>query len=162
MITHIEPRGSSLELSLLALEAFQVLFLLLHDWIPLGRLNNVSAVQSQDTRQRLVVVTILSSIFFVADLSFCLLYFGQAYPRWLYVFLWITYSGIFMGQLRAWWVPYLLWPDARRAARYQAMFGNTHSFLPVRNGITPNTLHVIFHLTIAATLIILFAMEIKA
>jgi hypothetical protein len=40
---------------------------------------------------------------------------------------------------------------AERAARYQAKFGRTHAFLPARDGIRPNTLHVILHV---ATLVI--------
>jgi hypothetical protein len=39
--------------------------------------------------------------------------------------------------------------------RYQAMFGRTHAFLPVRNGIRPNTLHVVLHLIIVAILAVL-------
>ncbi len=34
-----------LEQILIALQAFQVLFLWLHDWIPLGRLNDATAVR---------------------------------------------------------------------------------------------------------------------
>ncbi|SDG11020.1 hypothetical protein [Paraburkholderia phenazinium] len=51
---------------------------------------------------------------------------------------------------------YLVRPDAKRAARYRIMFGNTHSFLPMRNGMVPNTLHVLLHLSTAVTLVVLF------
>jgi hypothetical protein len=149
------------EIILLTLQVFQVAFLWLHDWVPLSRLNDIAAVHSQDTRQRLVVVTIFSSVFFTAGLFLCLLNFGQPYPQWLRIFLWVTYSSLFLGQIRAWWVPYLLLPDSQRAERYRLMFANTHSFLPERNGITPNTLHVILHLTTAVTLFILFVVEFK-
>jgi hypothetical protein len=63
---------------------------------------------------------------------------------------------LFLGLLRAWWIPYLVLPDRERAARYQIIFANTHSFLPRRNGMAPNTLHVLFHLSVVATLILLF------
>jgi hypothetical protein len=36
------------------------------------------------------------------------------------------------------------------------MFGRTHTFLPVRHGIAPNTLHVLLHLATLATLILLW------
>jgi hypothetical protein len=49
-------------------------------------------------------------------------------------------------------------PMPERAARYQAMFGGTHAFLPVHNGIRPNTLHVILH---SATLTILFVIAAR-
>jgi hypothetical protein len=35
------------------------------------------------------------------------------------------------------------------------MFGNTHAFLPERNGIVPNTLHCILHAATVATLVVL-------
>ena len=149
---------SGLTAALLWLQAFQVAFLWLHDWIPLGQLNDVAAVQSQDTRQKLLTVTFLSSIPFSVGLWLSWRYLGQPYPLWFRIFLWVIYSGLLLGQLRAWWVPYLFLPDARRAQRYQLMFSRTHSFLPERNGLTPNTLHIILHLTTAATLVVLFAL----
>ena len=41
-----------------------------------------------------------------------------------------------------------------RIERYQLIFGNTHSFLPVMNGIVPNTLHTLFHLTLLLSIIL--------
>ena len=61
------------------------------------------------------------------------------------------------GQLTAWWVPYLIRPEPVRAKRYRVMFGNTHAFLPERNGIVPNTLHCLLHVATVATLIVLGA-----
>ena len=43
------PVGRVLEAILLALQVLQVVFLWIHDWVPLGRLNDVVAVRSQDT-----------------------------------------------------------------------------------------------------------------
>src|ERR1700730_6053883 len=43
------PSSPHVEILLIVLQLFQVLFLWLHDWIPLGRLNDVTAVSSQDT-----------------------------------------------------------------------------------------------------------------
>ena len=60
------------------------------------------------------------------------------------------------GMLRAWWIPYLVRPDPERAARYQVIFAGTHSFLPRRNGMAPDTLHTLFHLVTLATLVALF------
>ncbi|MBE3562597.1 MAG: hypothetical protein IMX05_02540 [Hydrogenibacillus schlegelii] len=70
-----------IDMAFLVVQRFILAFFLLHGWIPLGPLNDVSA-------------------------------FGAA--------------------------PELV-------SRYQAMFGNTHAFLPVRHGIVPNTAHVILH-----------------
>ena len=49
------PANREIEMVLLALQVFQVLFLWVQDRIPLGRLNDVAAVRSQDTRHRLVM-----------------------------------------------------------------------------------------------------------
>jgi hypothetical protein len=56
---------------------------------------------------------------------------------------------------RAWWGPYLLGGSPARVARYQAMFARTHAFLPERNGIRPNTLHVALHVVVIAILVLL-------
>jgi hypothetical protein len=34
------------------------------------------------------------------------------------------------------------------------MFGKTHSFSPLRNGMVPNTAHILLHLATAATVIV--------
>lgn len=146
------------EIIVIVLQALQVLFLWLHDWVPLGRLNDVKAVRSQDTTGRLVTVTLIQSVPFTVGLIFSALYFGRTYPHWLYMWLLISYAVMFVGQMRAWWVPYLFRPDPKRAARYQIMFGKTHRFLPTRNGLVPNTAHIMLHVATAATLIILFAL----
>jgi hypothetical protein len=149
------PANREIEGVLLALQAFQVLFLWVHDWIPLGRLNDVAAVRSQDTRRRLVTVTLIESVPWTVGLCFSLSHFRRPYPDWLYNWLVISYGLLFIGQIRAWWIPYLFRPEPERAARYQIMFGKTHSFLPPRNGMVPNTAHILLHLATAATLIVL-------
>ncbi len=141
---------------LVALQVFVVLFIALHDWIPLGSLNDVRAVQSADPTRKLGLVTVLSTLPFAIGLIATVHNAGRpALPHWLLWFLWITYGSAIYGLLRAWWIPYLLLPDPVRAARYQTMFGRTHTFLPMRHGISPNTLHVTLHLVIVAIVILL-------
>ena len=152
---HSFPTTRHLEIVLLALQAFQVCFLWIHDWVPLGRLNDVGAVRKADPTRRLVLVTFIQSIPFTVGLLFSLLSFGRSYPHWLYNWLWISYGLLLLGQIRAWWVPYLIRAEPERAARYQVIFGDTHSFLPQRNGLVPNTAHILLHLATAATLILL-------
>ena len=158
MPQQISAASLYVEIVLIVLQGFQVLFLWLHDWVPLGRLNDVKAVRSQDTAFRLVVVTLIQSVPFTIGLLFSLSYFGQPYPRWLSLWLWISYSVIFVGQIRAWWIPYLFRAEPERAARYQIMFGNTHRFLSTRNGLVPNTAHIMLHVATAATLVTLIAL----
>ena len=144
------------EATLLALQTAQVAFLLFHDWIPLGRLNDLPAVHAVIPRRELLRTTAISSASFVLTLAFSLRYAtAPRYPGWLLRWLWISYGLLFLGELTAWWIPYLLRPDPTRAARYRTLFGRTHALLPQRNGITPNTLHVALHITTLATLCLL-------
>ena len=69
--------------------------------------------------------------------------------------LWISDVAGLYGMLRARWVPYLLVPDPARAARCQVRFSNTHAFLPTRNGIRPDALHVCLHTVFLATVVCL-------
>jgi hypothetical protein len=155
MIQH-PPISIAFETTFLALQLFVVVFLLFHDWIPLGRLNNLSAIRHEDGLLRRVFVTLLPGLPAAIALYFCSKYFGQPYPHGLEMLLWITYCVLIVGILRAWWIPYLVLPDAERAARYQVIFAGTHSFLPKRNGMAPDTMHTVFHLVTVATLIALF------
>jgi hypothetical protein len=139
--------------TLLGLQIFQVLFLALHDWIPLGRLNDIRAVQSADSTLKLARVTLLSTAPFAFGLAASFYYSSP--PHWLRMWLWGSYGVLFLGALRAWWVPYFLTNERVRAARYEKMFGNTLAFLPMRHGIRPNALHVILHLVTLATLVAL-------
>ena len=140
---------------LFGLQCFHVLFLGLHDWIPLGRLNDVKAVRAANPASKLILGALISTVPFAFGLGASAYYLGGSYPHWLLWYLGISYALLFLGELQAWWIPYFFRPKAGLATRYQAMFGNTHAFLPARNGITPNTLHVILHTATLATLVVL-------
>jgi hypothetical protein len=140
---------------LVVLQAVQVAFLWLHDWIPLGVLNDVAAVRKADSMPRLIKITFIQGVPWTIGLFFTLRHLTTPFPDWLWWWLWISYGLLFFGELRAWWVPYWLRPEPQRAERYRLMFGNTHAFLPERNGIRPNTLHILLHACTAATLVLL-------
>jgi hypothetical protein len=144
--------------ALFALQCFHVLFLALHDWIPLGTFNDVKAVREANPGRKLVAATLISLTPFAIGLAASVGYFGGAYPAWLFWWLWISYGLLFVGELTGWWIPYLFHFQRERAARYQAMFGATHTFQPERNGIRPNTLHVILHIVTLTTLVVLGAL----
>ena len=144
--------------ALFALLCFHVLFLALHDWIPLGTFNDVKAVREANPGRKLVAATLINLIPFAIGLAASAVYFGRAYPAWLIWWLWISYVLLFVGEFTAWWIPYLFHQEPVRAARYQVMFGATHAFLLERNGIRPNTLHVILHIATLTTLVVLGAL----
>jgi hypothetical protein len=137
----------------LACQGLVVLFIALHDWIPLGSLNNLSGIRAADSRPKLFVVTVLSTLPFAVGFAASVYYSPNGFPMWVMWWLWISYGTGLYGMLRAWWIPYLLVKDPVRAARYQLRFAQTHAFLPMRNGIRPDTLHVCFHLVIVVLLV---------
>lgn len=140
---------------LIALQALQVAFLWLHDWVPLGPLNNVARVRAEDSTPALVKTTLIQSVPYTLGLIFSVSFRQTQHPAWTLEWLWISYVLLFLGELRAWWVPYLVRAEPVRVERYTRMFGGTHAFLPVRNGIVPNTLHCLLHAATAATLVLL-------
>ncbi len=142
---------------LIALQSVQIAILWLHDWVPLGSLNDVKRVQAEDTRTRLIRVTLVQSVPFTLGLAFSISYRQTHHPSWVGTWLWLSYLLLFAGELRAWWLPYLARPEPERAARYKKMFAGTHAFLPVHNGIVPNTLHCLLHAATACTLLTLAA-----
>ena len=140
---------------LIGLQVVQVTILWAHDWVPLGSLTDVAAVQAQEPRGRLIRVTLIQSLPFTVGLIATIAYARTGRPLWLWNWLWISYGILFAGELRAWWWPYLIRPEPQRAERYRAMFGRTSAFLPLHNGIVPNTLHTVLHASTVATLIVL-------
>ena len=141
--------------ALVICQALVVTFLALHDWVPLGKLNNVAGPVAVDSPGRLALSTAVSTLPFAAVLIVSAVFVSVAYPKWLLWWLWGTYLACCYGILRAWWIPYLGTPDPQRAKRYSIRFAGTHSFLPVRNGMRPDTLHVAFHSLVATTLALL-------
>ena len=138
--------------ALLALQCFTVLFVALHNWIPLGALNNVRGVRLVFPTRKLFVTTLVNLTPVAIGLAATAFYLHRPYPGWVVWWLWIIYGLACFGSLKAWWLPYLVRPDPALAARYQTMYAGTHSLLPEQNGIRPNTLHVLFDVATAAIL----------
>jgi hypothetical protein len=145
-----------LDLALVVLETYVVLFLLLHDWVPLGRLNNSAGKRRTDSFAETAMSSLIAGVPAAIGLWGTATHLGVRYPGWLVWLLWITYVTLLAGMLRAWWIPYLFVAEPERAARYQVIFAGTHRFLPERNGIAPDTLHVSFHLAVVAMLVLLW------
>jgi hypothetical protein len=138
-----------------------VTFIALHDWIPLGKLSNREGIRAVDSLTKRVVATALSTLPFAIGLAASCYFATSGFPSWLMWFLWISYGSLVYGMLRAWWMPYLLFPDPVRAQRYQQRFAQTHAFLPERNGIRPDTLHVCFHSVVVVLMVLLCAISLS-
>ena len=147
----------ALQATVVALQAVQVAILWTHDWLPLGRLNDVRAVRAADTTSRLVRITLLQSLPFTLLLAWSAARLGHPW-HWLLASLLAAHAVLFAGELKAWWIPYAVGTDAARMQRTRAMFADTHAFLPERHGIRPNTLHTLLHAATLGTLVALGAL----
>ena len=142
-------------MAFLACQSLVVLFIALHDWVPLGKLNNLAGVRAVDTTARLFFVSVLSTLPYAVGLVATLHYASSRNPHWLTWWLWISYSLGIYGMLRAWYWPYLFGGNPARGKRYQQRFAHTHAFLPTIHGIRPDTLHVCFHAVYVSAFVLL-------
>lgn len=135
--------------------AFILLFMIVQDIVPLGPLNDIEAIAALNSFNETLVVTLIGVVQIILLLGGILFFLGKRYPVWARIWLIVHPSSILSGAIMAWWLPYLFGIGAEaRVERYEMMFGSTHAFLPVMNGIVPNTLHTIFHATLLACIIL--------
>src|SRR6266404_8436264 len=83
--------------ALLALQLFVVLFIGLHDWIPLGPLNDVKAVRNAVSPGKLFVSTVLSTPPFAIGFAASVYCARTGFPQWLLWLLWISYGLAIYG-----------------------------------------------------------------
>ena len=143
-----------MEKLLIALQAVQVVFLLLHDWVPLGRLSNLAAVHSVDSTEKLFWTTVLSALPYAAGLALSIATYPD-WPMWVRIYLVVLYAITLLAILRAWWIPYLSPSDSPRAERYRVRFAGALTVLPRRHGFAPDALHSVYHGIVVATLLLL-------
>lgn len=132
-----------------------LLFMIVQDLVPLGVLNDVEAIASVESFNETIITTIIGVIQILLLLGGVLFFIGKRYPIWVKVWLIIHPSCILLGAIISWWIPYLFGTGTEeKIERFNHMFGNTHAFLPIMNGIVPNTLHTIFHLVLLICIIL--------
>ena len=129
--------------------------MIVQDLVPLGALNDIEGIASVESFNEIIVVTLNGVVQILLIMGGILFFIGKRYPIWIKIWLIIHPSCILLGAIMSWWVPYLFGIGAgEKIERYNVLFGNTHSFLPVMNGIVPNTLHTIFHLVLLICIIL--------
>ncbi len=132
-----------------------LLFMIVQDLVPLGVLNDVEAIASVESFNETIITTIIGVIQILLLLGGVLFFIGKRYPIWVKVWLIIHPSCILLGAIISWWIPYLFGTGTEeKIERFNHMFGDTHAFLPIMNGIVPNTLHTIFHLVLLICIIL--------
>src|SRR5215472_10515042 len=146
---------------LVLLQCFQLAILLLHDWVPLGSWNDLPAARKQHSQKALALGTFVSSLFPLIGLVLSVAYWNSGWPRWLYIYLLAAYGFLFIGEVEAWWIPYLVWSQPKRAAEYAVMYSNTFAFLPARNGLRINALQCVLHAATLVTVLILISYFVR-
>ncbi|MFS0672193.1 hypothetical protein [Ornithinibacillus sp. 179-J 7C1 HS] len=123
-----------------------LLFMIFQDIVPLGTLNDIEAIKQEKSTGEIILVTLIGSVQVAILIFLILLFIGKKYPLLIKLWLIIHPSFILGGAVMSWWIPYLTGIGAaEKVEGYTVMFENTHAFLPVMNGIVPNTLHTLFH-----------------
>ncbi len=135
--------------------AMILLFMIVQDLVPLGPFNDIQAIASVQSLNETLAVTMIGVVQILLLIGGVFLFIGKRYPIWVRIWLIVHPSCILFGAIMSWWIPYLFGIGAEeKVERYQIMFGDTHAFFPVMNGIVPNTLHTIFHLALLACIIL--------
>ena len=145
----------NIRIFLLSLQIFQVAVLLLHDWVPMFRLNDLKALRKQHSLRVIALGTLISSVLPSIGLALGIIHWKLGWSKGLVTYLVAAYGFLFLGELEAWWIPYLFWPQPKKAIRYEALFANTSAFLPARNGIRINMLHCLLHIATFTTVLAL-------
>jgi len=68
------------QMFLIAMQGFQLAFLLLHDWVPLGRLNDVAAIRRTTTPMQKIAGLLVPGIPVLIALALSVHYLGSEYP----------------------------------------------------------------------------------
>lgn len=135
----------------LVFQAVMLIFVLFHDFLPLPPFNDVKALQNHSSRPMLLLAAVINGLFFAVPFVLSLTLMGNWIARLVIIGL---YLWIFLGELRAWWLPYFFGAKPKLVEENQMLYGNTHAFLPKRHGIVPNTAHVFLHILTFLTLLL--------
>lgn len=131
-----------------ALQGLLILYVALHDWVPVPPFNDLEAMRRGRSFSSRLVETIGNT----APLGLALglsLSRGLGGPSFAVAVLVVAIFGVYaFGTLRAWWIPYLRGASPEMVAAYE-VFERTHRFLPRQPGrIVPDTLHVVLHVQV--------------
>lgn len=137
----------------------QFLAVALHDLVDIPGLAHGRQVQSELGRNKVLIGTLINSLFPGLAAAFALYYWTRPAPAFVLSF-WIIYCAVTVAwAITAWWIPYFRGTDERTKKLYSRMYSGTIHVLPPRgDNPRPNLLHLCFHalflinLTLAAVL----------
>lgn len=151
----LERNIRNAEKLLISIYAFILLFMVTQDLVSLGSLNDIKAIAEEQSFSQTLTVTAIGVVQILILMGIIIIFVGKRYPTWIKLWLVIHPSCLLLGAIFSWWIPYLFGIGAaEKVERYHHMFGNTHSFLPIMNGIVPNTLHTLFYLALFCCIVL--------
>ena len=124
----------------------------LHDTVPLGRWNNLAHFKQEIPLARRVRGSVMNSV--TAGAVVLLFWLGwmrggDMAGDWRMTLL-ITLGVMVYMEFGAWWRPYLFGATPAIVEKLRPNWEGTYAFLPVKNGIRPNTMHCIMHASTVA------------
>lgn len=123
-------------------------FMLLHDWLPVAPLNDVSTLRRVDGDFGRLKGAIINGTCVLIPLFLTLKYVGSIIPLSTIITIACFYLSLTIGTIFSWWTPYFFGSSKKHKELFKK-FNNTHHFLPKRNdNIRPNTLHVLLHIQV--------------
>jgi len=123
------------------------LFLLLHDWVDIYPLNDLTTFNKHCSLRNKVLMTIVNTPFFIMYTIILLSYWSTPFSWYAKIYLILCNALFSIGIIFSWWAPYLFGFPVEQTKELHKTHGSTHTFLPlIGNNPVPNTLHVIFHI----------------
>lgn len=139
----------------LVLQIFILVFIVAHDWVPLGALNDVQTLKSGPRVRGMKIRTAANSLLVGLAIVLTLLWWSGPYPLAARIVLAAVYALLLAAEIVAWWIPFFFGASPRRTKAIQSMFAQTHSILPRRSDrIVPNTAHILLHAMLLAAFVL--------
>jgi hypothetical protein len=134
----------------------QLVTFALHDTVPLGRWNNLGRFKREIPLGRRVRGSLQNSVTALAVVGVFYMGWmrgGESAGDWRMALL-ITAGVLLYMEFRAWWRPYLFGSTPEEVAKLLPNWEGTYAFLPVRNGVRPNAMHVLMHASTLAMFVL--------
>jgi hypothetical protein len=124
----------------------QFLVVALHDLVDIPGWTNARQVQSALGRNKVLIGTLINSLFPGVAAAFALYYWRSPTPAFV-LYYWIIYCAVTVAwAIEAWWIPYFRGTSKKRKQLYSIMYADTRHVLPLRgDNPRPNLLHLCFH-----------------
>lgn len=127
-----------------------------HDTVPLGRWNNLGQFKREIPLGRRVRGSLQNSVTALAVVGVFYMGWmrgGASAGDWRLALL-ITAGVLLYMEFTIWWRPYLCGSTPEEVAKLLPNWEGTYAFLPVRNGIRPNAMHVVMHASTLAMFVL--------